>query len=58
VVCVAAVVESLQVKPGCVLESPYQKTRGFVVYIALPRWFPERAYQVFGEIPMRIYIDF
>jgi hypothetical protein len=30
VVCVAAVIESLQVKPGCVLESPDQKTRRFV----------------------------
>jgi hypothetical protein len=30
VVCVAAVIESLQVKPSCVLESPDQKTRGFV----------------------------
>jgi hypothetical protein len=46
--------ESLQGDPGIVFESPVQKTRGFVVQIALPRWFFERSYQVFSEIPMRI----
>jgi hypothetical protein len=39
---------------GIDLESPVQRTRGFVVQIALPRWFPERAHQVFGEMPVRI----
>jgi hypothetical protein len=36
------------------LDSQDQKTRGFVVQIALPRWFPERTHQVFGEMPVRI----
>jgi hypothetical protein len=44
----------LQVKSGCVLESPDQKTRGFMVRIALPWWFSNHAHQVFGEIPVRI----
>jgi hypothetical protein len=45
---------SLQGEAGIALESLDQKTRGFVVYIALPQWFLERAYQVFGEMPVRI----
>jgi hypothetical protein len=36
------------------LESPDQKTREFVVQIALSRLFPKRTNQVFGEIPVRI----
>jgi hypothetical protein len=48
------VCESLQGDVGIALESPDQKTQGFVVQIALPRWFPERVHQVFGEIPVRI----
>jgi hypothetical protein len=40
--------------PGCVHESSDQKTRGFVVQIALPRRFLERAHQVFGEMLVRI----
>jgi hypothetical protein len=47
---------SLQGDVGIVLKSPDQKTRGFVVQIVLPRWFPERVHQLFGEMPMRIYI--
>jgi hypothetical protein len=39
---------------GINLESPDQKTRGFVVQIAFLRWFLKRAHQVFGEIPVRI----
>jgi hypothetical protein len=35
--CCAAVDESLQEEAGISLESPDQKTRGFVVQIALPR---------------------
>jgi hypothetical protein len=42
--------ESLQVKPVIALESPVQKTRGFVVQIALPQRLLERVQQVFGEI--------
>jgi hypothetical protein len=34
----------LQVIPGIVLESPDQKTRGFLVQIVLPRWIPECAH--------------
>jgi hypothetical protein len=37
-----------------ILESSDQKTRGFVVQIALLRWFSERAHQVFGEMSVRI----
>jgi hypothetical protein len=44
------VCESLQGEAGIALESPDQKTQGFVVRIALPRWFLERAHEVFGEI--------
>jgi hypothetical protein len=36
-----------------VLESSDQKTRGFVVQFALPRWFSERVHQVFDEMPVR-----
>jgi hypothetical protein len=45
---------SLQGDAGIVLESPDQNIRGFVVKIALPWWFLERAHQVFGEMSMRI----
>jgi hypothetical protein len=44
----------LQGEAGIVLESPVQKTRGFTFQIALPWWFLERAYQVFGEMSVRI----
>jgi hypothetical protein len=43
----------LQVKPGCILELPDQKARGFLVLIALERLFLKHAHKVFGEIPMR-----
>jgi hypothetical protein len=43
----------LQVKPGCVLELPDQKARGFLVLIALNRLFLEHAHKVFGEMPVR-----
>jgi hypothetical protein len=46
-------VSCLQVEAGIVLELSNQKTRVFLVQIALPRWFPERAHQVFGEMPVR-----
>jgi hypothetical protein len=39
---------------GIALESPDQKTRGFVIQIAFPRWFSERVYQVFDEMSMMI----
>jgi hypothetical protein len=45
---------SLQGEAGIALELPDQKTRGFVVQIALLRWFPERVHQVFGEMTVRI----
>jgi hypothetical protein len=48
------VCESLQENIGIPLESPDQKSRGFMVQIALPRWFPERVHQVFGEMLVRI----
>jgi hypothetical protein len=48
------VCESLQGETGIFLVSPDQKTRGFMVQIILPQWFPERAHQVFGEMPVRI----
>jgi hypothetical protein len=35
-------------------ESSDQKTRGFLVQIALLRWFPEHVHQLFGEITVRI----
>ncbi len=41
-------------RPGIALESSDQKTRDFVVQIALPRWFSERVHQVFGEMSVRI----
>jgi hypothetical protein len=44
----------LHVIPDITLESPVQKTRGFAVQIALPRWFFERAHQEFGEMTERI----
>jgi hypothetical protein len=44
-------VDCCRVKVGLALESSDQKTRGFVVQIALPRWFPKRANQVFSEMP-------
>jgi hypothetical protein len=37
-----------------ILESPVQKTQGFVIKIALLRWFSERVHQMFGEITVRI----
>jgi hypothetical protein len=46
--------EWLHGEAGIVLESPIQKTRGFMIQIALSRWFPERAHQVFGEMTVRI----
>jgi hypothetical protein len=46
--------ESLQGDIGIALESPDQKTRGFVVQIVLPWCFFERAHQVFGEMSVRI----
>jgi hypothetical protein len=39
---------------GVTLELPDQKTRDFLVRIALPRCFLERAHQLFGEILVRI----
>jgi hypothetical protein len=39
---------------GIDLDSPVQRTRGFMVQIALLQWFSERAHQVFSEIPVRI----
>jgi hypothetical protein len=48
------VCELLQGEVDIALESLDQKTQGFVVQIALPRWFSECVHQVFGEIPMRI----
>jgi hypothetical protein len=44
----------LQGDPGPSLELPNRKTRGFIVQIALPRWFPERIHQLFGEMTLRI----
>jgi hypothetical protein len=46
--------ESSQRDVGITFESLNQKTRGFVVQIALPRLFPECAHQVFGEMSVRI----
>jgi hypothetical protein len=46
--------EWLQDEAGIVLESPIQKTRGFMIQIALSRWFSERVHQVFGEMTVRI----
>jgi hypothetical protein len=43
----------LQGEAGIVLESPDQKTRGFLVLIALKQLFPEHADNVFGEMPVR-----
>jgi hypothetical protein len=39
---------------GVTLELPDQKTRDFLVRIALPRCFLERAHQLFGEILVMI----
>jgi hypothetical protein len=39
---------------GIDLESPVQRTWGFVVQIILPRWFFKRGHQLFGEISVRI----
>jgi hypothetical protein len=36
-----------------ILELPDQKTRRSVIQIALSRWFPERAHQVFDEMLVR-----
>jgi hypothetical protein len=46
--------EWLQGEAGIVLESSVQKTQGFMIQIALSRWFSERVHQVFDEIPVRI----
>jgi hypothetical protein len=46
--------EWLQGEADIVLESPVQKTRDFVIQIALPRWFPECVHQLFGEMYVRI----
>jgi hypothetical protein len=46
--------ELLQGEVGIALESPDQKTQGFVVQITLLRWFPESVHQMFGEIPVTI----
>jgi hypothetical protein len=35
---------------GIARESPDQKSRDFVFQIALPRWFSERAHQMFGKM--------
>jgi hypothetical protein len=43
----------LQVKPGCVLELPDQKARGFLVLIALKRLFLEHGHKLFGEMSVR-----
>jgi hypothetical protein len=37
-----------------ILESPDQKTQGFVVQIPLPRWILEHTHQVFGKITVKI----
>jgi hypothetical protein len=47
-------VGSLQGEAGIAFESLDQKTRGFVVQIALPWWFSKRDYQVLGEMTVRI----
>jgi hypothetical protein len=39
---------------GITLESLDQKTRDFVIQIALPQWFSKNTHQVFGEVTMRI----
>jgi hypothetical protein len=46
-------VECVQGEAGVVLELPDQKTRGFLVPIALNRLFPEHSRKVFGKMPMR-----
>jgi hypothetical protein len=45
---------SLQGDTGIALESLDKKTRGFMVQIARPQWFLERAHQVFDEMLVRI----
>jgi hypothetical protein len=50
------VCECLQVKTDIVLKLSDQKTRGFVIQIVLPRWFSERGHQLFGVMPVWIYI--
>jgi hypothetical protein len=52
------VCESLQEEAGIILESPDQKTRGFVVQIALSRLFTEHVHQVFGEMTVRYKLFF
>jgi hypothetical protein len=47
------VCESLQGEGSIVLESSDQKTRGFLVQIALKRLLPEHGYKVFDEMPVR-----
>jgi hypothetical protein len=37
-----------------ILESPDQKTRGFLIQIVFPRSFSEHVHQLFGEMTERI----
>jgi hypothetical protein len=48
------VYELLQGGVGVILESPDQKTRGFLIQIVLPRLFFEHVHQLFGEMTERI----
>jgi hypothetical protein len=48
------VFRSLVGEVGIAIESPDQKTRGFLVQITLSQWFSKHVHQVFGEMTMRI----
>jgi hypothetical protein len=44
----------LHVEAGLILSYRIKKALDFWVPIVLSRWFPERAHQMFSEMPVRI----